>query len=372
MLERESPIVRFFPGFLESYNPGKVTRSPDLKGEGGVTTHKPEKCYNGYTLFCRNRGDHFYLIDMNGTVVHTWQPANSSIHFGELLEDGHLFYSTADRTMEERRGVYELDWDGNEVWYYHCPVDHDHTRLKNGNSMILCREEVFNPRIYYLFPDYRSAYSPYIIEVTPEREVVWEWHGDQHIDELKKLVGVKFPLPWMDWAHANTVEELPDTPLGRKNARFRAGNVLFSYRTIDTIGIIEKKDKEIVWAWGTGVLDKQHMPTMLPNGNILIFDNGTNRKYSRILELNPETEEIVWNYTAYPPESFFSSAISGQQRLPNGNTLICEGGKGRIFEVTLEGQIVWEYMNPYHGPDGSRSIYRHSGRYQSEFIEQFL
>ena len=71
-----------------------VTR--DVKGEGGVTTYKPDKCYNGYTLFCRNRGDHFYLIDMEGNVLHTWKPV-SSIHFAELLPNGHLFYSTADR-----------------------------------------------------------------------------------------------------------------------------------------------------------------------------------------------------------------------------------------------------------------------------------
>ncbi|MBW4590549.1 arylsulfotransferase family protein [Aetokthonos hydrillicola Thurmond2011] len=55
----------------------------------------------------------------------------------------------------------------------------------------------------------------------------------------------------------------------------------------------------------------------------------------------------VWEYTDNPPQNFFSSYISGAQRLANGNTLITEGAFGRIFEVTVTGEIVWEYINPY-------------------------
>ncbi len=118
---------------------------------------------------------------------------------------------------------------------------------------------------------------------------------------------------------------------------------------------------------------------MLPNGNILIFDNGTRRGYSRILEIDPATEATVWSYVGDPPESFFSAYVSGQQRLPNGNTLICEGGTreifngGRIFEVTAGGEIVWEYRNPYHSIHNKhqRGLYRHSGRYPPKFVEQF-
>ncbi|NIM45905.1 MAG: hypothetical protein GTO54_09835, partial [Nitrososphaeria archaeon] len=84
---------------------------------------------------------------------------------------------------------------GEEVWYYGCPVDHDARRLENGNTLILCREEVINEKIHCIFPDYRAIYSPYIIEVTPEKEIVWEWHGDQHIRELENLAGLKFPCP---------------------------------------------------------------------------------------------------------------------------------------------------------------------------------
>ena len=69
-----------------------------------------------------------------------------------------------------------------------------------------------------------------------------------------------------------------------------------------------------------------------------------------MLEIDPVTQHIVWQYTAedsgQPPWTFFSSFVSNAQRLPNGNTLIT-GMHGRIFQVTPSGQVVWEYLTPY-------------------------
>ncbi len=113
------------------------------------------------------------------------------------------------------------------------------------------------------------------------------------------------------------------------------------------------------------------IPRGLPSeGNILIFDNGgeagfgnandacwdgvynARRYYSRVLEINPVTLEIVWSYgdkrdfAEHSRTKFFSAICSGMQRLPNGNTMICEAASARVFEVTPEGEIVWEYIDP--------------------------
>ena len=72
-----------------------------------------------------------------------------------------------------------------------------------------------------------------------------------------------------------------------------------------------------------------------------------------MLEINPVTLELVWSYTE---PRFFSTNISGAQRLPNGNTLITEGAGGRLFEVTKEGKIVWEYIYPVFG--GANAVER--------------
>ena len=107
-------------------------------------------------------------------------------------------------------------------------------------------------------------------------------------------------------------------------------------------------------SWG-----HQHDATLLPNGNILFFANGIHREvnpYSRVIELDPESGEKRWEYIGSPIWTFFSPNISGVQRFPNGNTLICEGINGRVFEVTAQGEIVWEYICPFFAPYEGRGL----------------
>jgi len=109
--------------------------------------------------------------------------------------------------------------------------------------------------------------------------------------------------------------------------------------------------------------DARWIPEGCPGaGHVLVFDNGRDRgeePYSAVLELalpwtpqgrfaradgaafGPAAPE--WEYVAPEPASFYASFISGAQRLPNGNTLVCSGPDGRVFEVTLAGEVVWEY-----------------------------
>ena len=87
--------------------------------------------------------------------------------------------------------------------------------------------------------------------------------------------------------------------------------------------------------------------------------------------MNPLTEEIEWEYTAEPKESFLSRFISGAQCLANGNTLICDGGKMRLFEVTPEKEVVWDFVNPFHRAGGLESIYR-CLRYVPDYVKPLL
>ena len=125
----------------------------------------------------------------------------------------------------------------------------------------------------------------------------------------------------------------------------------------------------------------QHDASWVPDGmqgagHLMLFNNhmsGPEGDYSAVFEIVPPTDrqgqyllsdsgpfgplEPVWIYEAPDKVSFHSSFISGAQRLPNGNTLICSGAQGRFFEVTPQGEIVWEYWDPHSGevrmPDGS-------------------
>ena len=114
------------------------------------------------------------------------------------------------------------------------------------------------------------------------------------------------------------------------------------------------------------------MPTMLPNGHILIYDNGNQLKRTRILELDPLTQKIVWEYVADPPTSFYSPTRGSSQRLPNGNTFIAESDSGRLFEVTPTGEIVWEFMNPDIQANGRRMPLYRAIRYSRELVEELV
>ncbi len=356
----------------------------------GITVYDPERAWPGYTLFSETfrepnwspgRETVIHLIDMEGRSVHCWRQSETTVQsYAQLLPNGNLLYPSHDRSDVSRCanvGLFELTPDSRRVWSIRARMDHDFQVRDNGNLLLHTITESFHPP---LGPELKR--HPYMVEVTRKKERVWEWRGEQHLEELRALLA---PAAWnhlmtratgefaFDWAHNNTLQLIPENAADAREAaagrprRFAPGNIVFSYRSVDVIGVIEYPSGQIVWAWGPGVLDGQHKPHMLPNGRLLIFDNGTLRGWSRVIELDPLTETIVWEYHAEPRESFFSPYISSAQRLPNGNTLICDGGHARLFEVAPGGEIVWEFQNPYRHPNGARAIYR-CLRYSPEYV----
>jgi hypothetical protein len=136
----------------------------------------------------------------------------------------------------------------------------------------------------------------------------------------------------------------------------RRGDLLISIRNLDIIAFVRPEEKRIVWLWGPGELEGQHNPVLLPDGNVLVFDNGRRRRWSRVVELDPRTNEIVWEYRGDPKESFFSGCCGAVQKLPNGNVVITDAGAGRVFEVTPDKEIVWDYWNAYRSEAKEKRI----------------
>jgi hypothetical protein len=332
---------------------------PTQKRRGtGVTAYDPSRAYNGYTLFTPITGNgEVYLINIKGKVVHQWKLPYPAGHYGYLLENGHLFYDGyippesndvrfPSWSLYKSGVIVEVDWNGKIVWEYkNKDHHHDARRTKNGNNILLTIEKTpkgFSKKVpggVIGSENETGMWSDRIIEVTSTGEVIWAWNAWEHLDQL-----IDQPITLQDtrdhWPMANGVDESPN------------GDILVSFRNISTVALISKKTGEIIWKLGHDVLAQQHDPNFLDNGNVLIFDNGTQRKsnpdiFSRVIEVNPKTSEIVWEYVDKPVFNFFSCYISGARRLPNGNTLITEGLSGRIFEVTSNGEVVWEYINPY-------------------------
>lgn len=145
----------------------------------------------------------------------------------------------------------------------------------------------------------------------------------------------------MDVLHTNHVEVF-DGRLADRDPIYAEGNILISMRNINAIAILDGKSAEVLWIWGPTNVTFQHQPTLLDNGHILLFDNGTTR--SRIIEIDPLPHRITWEYS--PKSGFFSKTQGSNQRLPNGNTLITESNRGYVLEVTPKGETVWKFANP--------------------------
>ncbi|MGZ4814065.1 MAG: aryl-sulfate sulfotransferase [Terriglobales bacterium] len=333
-----------------------VDQNPIRRRGTGLRALDLSRACPGLTLFASAGDPTVYLIDLHGSVVHTWKMPYSPGLYGYLTDRGTLFYngqifnqSFLGKVPSKGGVALEADWDGKILWEVRHPDHHhDGLLLKNGNVILLCATELPQD-IAKKVQGGRAGtehegkiWADYLVELSKDGRTVWEWRAWEHLDPAKDVI-TAIQDNRSEWTHGNAVLEMP------------AGDLLVSFRNISTIIRIHRQTGEIVWRLNSPLIAGQHAPTVLANGNILIFDNGPHRldqsfPFSRVIEINPATNRIVWQYQEANPYNFYSPRISNAQRLPNGNTLINEGFFGRFFEVTSEGDVVWEYVNPHFGP----------------------
>jgi len=356
----------------------------------------------GYTLFKRAHHGDAYLIDNNGSLVHSWALDDGLVVY--LLENGNPLLGT--------RRIVEYEWDGTVVWdYYYQTAHHDLTRLPNGNTLLITNEiisaddAIAAGRDPALLSD-DNLRPLHIVEVQKSGPttgtIVWEWRAWDHLiqdyDPGKPNYGVVADHPELidlnfaasgsrDWLHANAIDynaELDQIIVSLRNvnelwvidhstttveaASFTGGNsgmggdLLYRWGNPRAYNRGDSGDQQLFYQHDTNWID----PGLPGEGNILLFNNGPFRPaggYSSADEIVPpvdgynysigmdpgasyEPDAPLWIYTADPPTSLYSSFYSSSQRLPNGNTLIGSGRDGTFFEVTSAGQTIWKYVNP--------------------------
>jgi hypothetical protein len=313
----------------------------------------------GLNLFTPRHLAQAALADLDGRTRYAWKvPTGAPWQHVELLSDGDLLAFVKDREL------LRVAPDSTVRWRVSGRFHHDVTPDPDGGFWAATRrvelvglpgrtvpvlddrlarftdrgELVAEISLSNLFPSFITAERIERIRRWSEKKDILRRLAEPEADEA----AVVPPDTPPDVYHLNSIEvvdrEIPGV--------CRPGDLLISIRNIDLVATVDPVTSEVRWTWGPGELDRQHHATLLDADTILIFDNGVRRRWSRAVEVNPATGKIVWQYRGSENRPFFSVSRGSAQRLPNGNTLICETDSGRVFEVTLGGEIVWELRTP--------------------------
>ena len=339
----------------------------------GLTTFDRDRSSPGYSLYANLRSCTAQLINAQGEAVHSWQTTECrSWRRVELTANGELIVVGSER---KNAGLLMLlSWQSEVLWRRSLSAHHDVELSSPGEISVLTRRvHVVEP----IRPD--SAIKDSIITVIglSDGETLAEGSIGEMLGAAPSIYSFEQAAmrsdltALMDPLHCNSLQRLDSAELAARDPIYTVGNYVVTCRHIDTVAILDWQQQRVVWAWGPGELSGPHEGTVLPNGNILLLDNGLGREFSRVIELDPLRHEIVWEYRASPESAFHTPTRGTAQRLPNGNTLVAESARGRAFEITSDGDIVWEYFNPSRGRR-KRELITRIKRYEPAFIEPLL
>lgn len=306
---------------------GYISGSEPVPEATGVVRHDEAAALQGPTLYSCSEGSAAILMDMHGEIIHSWSyPGFRSWGRVHLYENGDVLAIT-----ESYPHLMKLDKNSRLIWEWNKAAHHDLDILPDGSIAVLVSEEVTRPDICDGEPFLSDSVIILTADGTPTRRAsVLE--SFERSREYSGWVREHAPPGDRDLIHANSVEVFYQS--GRRLA-------LVSLRNLDTVAVMDLEASEVVWAV-KGPWHRQHEARFVPRG-VLLFDNLGLGEQSRVIEYDTERSEIVWSFTE---PDFFSESEGAQQRLPNGNTLITESDNGRLIEVTRDGRIVWEYINP--------------------------
>ncbi|HVS65047.1 MAG TPA: arylsulfotransferase family protein [Thermoanaerobaculia bacterium] len=313
----------------------------------GIVSYEPERAWPGINLYTSGDAPTVRLMTLEGELLHTWSspyrrafPNGFETHETDYIRRARLLESGDLIVLYQGGGIARLDADSNVVWASAEPAFNDLDIGPDGVLRVIGKRPVAIDEIDGLeWEPAREVLEDSIVELSIEDGRVLG-----RVSILRALAASRYrsvldPLPTgPDILHGNTVSVLTDA----SHEPFATGQLLVSLREIDTLAVIDPRDGRAVWA-ARGPWQRQHEPILLPGRRLLLFDNrGGEDGTSRVIELDLESDETVWEYGDVD-----SPQAGVCRRLPNGNTLITESERGRAVEVTPAGEIVWEFVSPH-------------------------
>ncbi len=388
-------------------------------GESGVLLRDEARSAPGYDLYVSIPFARAALIDAAGNSVARWSdPLAKAWVRCELLPDGDVLVlgaldSDGANTGVPRAYVARLGFDGTLRWRTPLAAHHDLEWTPRGEIVVLTLERrELDPKLGWpplldnlvvrMSADGRVLESHSLGDLldvegrAPSLGVEGDFHelpaGDRDafavvLAEVEAFAAAdRTASAWprettapaapsdfpVDLIHANAVHWIERPELADRGPLYASGNVLVTLRHQDEIAVFRWETGLEVWRFGRGVLQGPHEASLLANGNVLVFDNGIRgRRHSRIVEVDPATEEIVWSWSAPEPSDFYCTTRGTCHELPGGNVLVCNSERGEAFEVTRAGEIVWRFVAPERDEEGRRAAIR-LRRYAPDEVEPFL
>src|SRR5262245_252020 len=292
----------------------------------GTTIYRPDKAWNGYTVFDTPGEQGAVLVDMNGTLLKRWKEVAAVPGPARLLPGGDLVGgSTRRRPHQEARALVQVNWKGETDWSFdHADLveeagtsiwmarqHHDWQRegsptgdyapgfapmTNGGRTLVLTHKNVRRPEISdKLLEDDR------LVEISWDGRILWEWLASDHLDafglsEPARNAIYRFPTFTQnrgsgDWLHVNAAAYLgPNKWYDAGDRRFHPENIIISSRNTSVMAIIDRATGDFAWRMGPDYRDSsalralgqilgQHHPHLIPKGlagagNLLVFDNG--------------------------------------------------------------------------------------------------
>jgi len=310
--------------------------------KSGVLAHDKRRSWPGLNFYHSELGRSALLVDMDGSEVYRWElgkePDLGTWKHAELSPNGDLTVLVRDKR------VFRIDKHSKLQWVREMRAHHDLWIHDNGEIYVLVRNPRRMPHVHPSAAVLDDGIQVLSAVGEPLRRVslsdLLERSRYRFLRRSIAHIVADAAGGDLDLMHSNHIEVF-DGSQAHRGPLYARGNMLVSMRNNHSIAILSGSDHEFLWLWGPSNLTFQHHPVLLDNGNVLVFSNGTTK--SRVYEVNPPSNTIVWQY-GHP--DFFSKTRGSNQRLPNGNTLITESDIGHVLEVTRAGETVWHFANP--------------------------
>lgn len=360
---------------VEKLHPNEITWPEDFPAWSDVP---PKIGDDDLTLIQAFRGDVYglILVDAGGRIVHEWRipaaldadlvkPSDRLMPGMFMVIDGAHLYPNGDVAFTvDYYGVAKIDRCSRKIWSLPGVYHHSLSIDKDGDLWVPFRD-------FHTDEDERTAW----ISKPFYNDSVAHIGADGALKETYSLVEAAIGGRYegllaegsdnvtrtvlIDITHLNDAD-IVDAAFAERNPPAREGDILVSMRTLDAIAIIDRETRKFKYSL-SGMTVRQHDPDMLANGNLLVLDNrahvaqrnrltykpdGQAFGQSRVFEINPRTQEIVWSWEGTKEHPFFSSIQGKIEPLEDGNVLVVEPEGGRVFEIDrASGEIAWQFAN---------------------------